>query len=137
MADDEQFVDQVEAVAEADGRYHKAAYLFLYEALRHTVERTAKAEVPRDQKHVSGRDLLRGISEYGLEQFGPLTRSVFAHWGIHQTSDFGHMVFNLVEARLMSKSPQDCIEDFLGGYDFAEEFAWKKRKAQFRRQPAN
>jgi uncharacterized repeat protein (TIGR04138 family) len=134
---DEDILDRVEAVAEADGRYQKAGYLFLYEALEHTVEKFGKAVLPKDQRHVSGRDLLQGISEYGLEQFGPLTQAVFAHWGIRQTSDFGRMVFNLVEAELMRKTPQDCVEDFAEVYDFAEEFDWKKRKGQFKRPPAS
>ena len=124
-------------MAEADGRYHKAGYLFVYEALQHTVEKMGKTALPKEQRHVTGRDLLQGISEYSLDQFGPLTRSVFAQWGIHQTSDFGRMVFNLVEAELMSKTPQDSLEDFADVFDFAEEFDWKKRKAQFKRQPAS
>lgn len=134
---EENILDRVEAVAETDGRYQKAGYLFLYEALQHTVEKMGKTGLPKEERHVSGRDLLQGISEYGLEQFGPLARSVFAHWGIHQTSDFGRMVFNLIESELMSKTSQDRIEDFVEVYDFAEEFDWKKRKAQFKRQPAS
>lgn len=134
---EENILDRVEAVAEADGRYQKAGYLFLYEALQHTVGKMGKTALPKEQRHVSGRDLLQGISEYGLDQFGPLTRSVFAHWGISQTADFGRMVFNLIEAELMSKTPQDCVEDFVEVYDFAEEFDWKKRKAQFKRLPAS
>ena len=133
---EEEFLAAVEVVAEADGRYHKAGYLFIYDALQHTVEKMGKTALPKEQRHVTGRDLLQGISEYSLDQFGPLTASVFAQWGIHQTSDFGYMVFNLVEAELMSKTPQDSPEDFADVFDFAEEFDWKKRKAQFKRQPA-
>ncbi|MBI2502061.1 MAG: hypothetical protein HYW07_02375 [Candidatus Latescibacteria bacterium] len=134
---EEEFLTAVEALAEREGRYHKAGYLFIYDALQYTVEKMGKTALPKEQRHVSGRDLLQGISQYSLEQFGPLTRAVFAHWGIHHTGDFGRMVFSLVEAELMSKTPQDCPEDFAGVYDFAEEFDWKKRKAQFKRLPAS
>ena len=49
------------------------------------------------------------------------------------TQDFGQIVFNLVEATLMSKTEQDTVEDFTDVYDFAAEFEWKRRKAEFRR----
>ncbi|MFH1566445.1 MAG: Minf_1886 family protein [Gemmatimonadota bacterium] len=131
---DSEFLRQIEEVAERDGRFDRAAYLFLYDALQHTVEKLGRESLPKDQRHVSGRDLLMGISEYALAQFGPLTLQVFEHWGLHQTRDFGEIVFNLVESNLMSKTEEDCIEDFVGAYDFAEEFDWKKRRGQFRRQ---
>ena len=127
----------LEQLIEQDSRYRKEAYLFVFEALHHTMQKAAKPGLPDQQRHISGRDLLRGISELGLDQFGPLTRSVFAHWGVHQTQDFGHMVFNMVSIKLMSKRKEDCLEDFADVYDFAEEFDWKKRKAAFRKQPAS
>ena len=129
----EELLLEIERLAERDGRYRKEAYLFIYDALQYTVERLGKADLPREQRHISGRDLLYGISEYGMEQFGPLTRSVFAHWGVHTTRDFGEIVFNLVNAHLMSKTDQDRIEDFVDLYDFAEEFDWKKRRKNFKR----
>ena len=79
--------------------------------------------------------MLFGISEYSADQFGPLTRSVFAHWGIEQTRDFGEIVFKLVGANLLRKTDEDRIEDFVDVYDFAEEFDWKKRKADLKRLP--
>ena len=129
---DEDFLQQVDKVAELDGRYARAAYLFIYDALEHTVQSLGRAEMPREQRHLSGADLLRGISAFGLSQFGPLTRTVFEHWGVCTTEDFGHIVFNLVDAELMSKTEDDSMEDFVGLYDFAEEFDWKKRRAEFR-----
>lgn len=131
MQDD--FLEQIEEVAEKDGRFHKAAFLFMYEALQYTVDKLGKAGLAKEQRHVSGRELLSGISEYGLSQFGPLTRSVFNSWGVHATQDFGEIVFTLVQASLMSKTAEDYLEDFIDVYDFAEEFNWKKRKADIKR----
>ena len=88
---DNEFLDQIERLAEQHSRFRKEAYLFIYDALQHTVSKLGKASLPREQRHISGRDLLQGISEYGLEQFGPLTRMVFAHWGVNATQDFGTM----------------------------------------------
>jgi len=131
---DTEFLRDIEKVAETDGRYDRAAYLFLYDALQSTVENLGKESLPRDQRHVSGRELLQGIGAYALSQFGPLTLSVLQHWGLRETRDFGEIVFNLVESNLMSKTDNDSIEDFIDVYDFAEEFDWKKRRGQFKRQ---
>ena len=123
----------VDRLVDQDGRYAKEAYLFLYEALNYTVKSLGKADLPDQQRHVSGRDLLRGISEFGLSRFGPLTRTVFEHWGVYKTEDFGNIVFNLVSANQMGKTEKDCIEDFIDAYDFASEFDWNKRRAEFRK----
>jgi uncharacterized repeat protein (TIGR04138 family) len=131
----EEFLQQIETLAERDGRYRKEAYFFVYDALQYTVEKLGKTSLSQEERHIGGRDLLYGLSEYSLDQFGPLTRSVFAHWGVHTTRDFGEIVFALVRANLMRKTPQDHIEDFVDVYDFAQEFDWKKRRRHFKRLP--
>ncbi len=130
-------LQEIENLAERDGRYKSDAYLFLYDALGYTAQKLGKNNdtLSEEKRHISGRDLLFGISEYSADQFGPLTRSVFAHWGIEQTRDFGEIVFNLVDANLLRKTAEDRIEDFVDVYDFAEEFDWKKRKADLERLP--
>ena len=128
-------LQEIENLAERDGRYKSDAYLFVCDALEYTVQKLGKNALAKEQRHISGRDLLFGISEYSADQFGPLTCSVFAHWGIEQTRDFGEIVFNLVGAKLLRKTDEDRIEDFVDVYDFAEEFDWKKRKADLERLP--
>ena len=132
---DGEFLQEIEDLAERDGRYKRDAYLFVYDALQYTVEKLGKTALSKEKRHISGRDLLFGISEYSAEQYGPLTCSVFSHWGINQTRDFGEIVFNLVEAELMSKTEDDHIEDFVNVYQFAEEFDWTKRKTDLKRLP--
>ena len=119
----------VEDLAERDGRFSKEAFFFIYHALDFTVKKMGWGEVEVEKRHVSGRDLLMGISEYAFDQFGPLTREVLSHWRVHQTRDFGEIVFALVEGDLMGKTERDSIEDFIDVYDFGEEFDWKKRRA--------
>ena len=130
-------LQEIENLAERDGRYKSDAYLFVCDALEYTVQKLGKNKdtLTEEKRHISGRDLLFGISEYSADQFGPLTCSVFAHWGIGQTRDFGEIVFNLVGAKLLRKTDEDRIEDFVDVYDFAEEFDWKKRKADLKRLP--
>ena len=130
-------LQKIENLAERDGRYKSDAYLFVYDALEYTVQKLGrdKDTLTEEKRHISGRDLLFGISEYSADQFGPLTCSVFAHWGVEQTRDFGEIVFNLVGANLLRKTDEDRIEDFADVYDFAEEFDWKKRKTDLKRLP--
>ena len=103
-------------VAARDGRYHVNAYRFVYEALDYTVKHIEK------KRHVSGRELLEGIRNLALEQFGALAVMVFETWGVRKTCDFGNIVFNLVESELMSRSEDDTRKDFDDVYEFREAF---------------
>ena len=106
----------MEEIVENDKRYNAEAYNFVMEALHFTVK---KLDKPR---HVSGQELLEGTREYALEQFGVMTRTLFEHWGVRRTEDFGEIVFNMVEAGLMGKTSTDSKDDFKNGYDFSESF---------------
>ena len=77
---------------------------------------------PELLRHVSGRELLEGIREFGLAQFGPMTLPVFEAWGIHRGEDFGEIVFNLVDHGFLNKTKQDSRNDFQGAYDFHDAF---------------
>ncbi|MBL7085082.1 MAG: hypothetical protein ISS43_03115 [Candidatus Omnitrophica bacterium] len=106
----------MEKIVQRDARYKIDAYNFVLEALNYTVSRLQK---PR---HITGKELLEGIKEYAKSQFGPMARTVLAHWGIASTQDFGHIVFNLVNARVLSKTEEDSLDDFKEGYDFEKVF---------------
>ncbi len=103
-------------------------YPFVFEALDYTL--TGMEEQPR---HVNGHELLEGIREYAVEEFGLMARSVFECWGIHETSDFGRMVFNLIDAGLLGKAEADKLDDFKDVYDFAVAFETLPRKELLRR----
>ena len=64
----------------------------------------------------------RGIRLYALEQFGPMSLYIFNKWGIYKCSDFGSIVFNLVESQVLGKTESDSPEDFNEGYDFETAF---------------
>ena len=103
-------------VARRDRRYSLDAYRFLYEALEYTVDQLPK------RRHISGQELLEGIRQYALSQFGFLARTVLESWGVKRTDDFGEIVFNLVEADLLGKTEQDSRDDFSEVYDFRQAF---------------
>ena len=116
------FEESVEQIAAGDPRYHRDAYFFVREALDHTQKRAGKAPLKDEVCHVSGRELLDGIREYALQQFGPMTLSVLEAWGIQRCEDFGEIVFNMVESKLLAKTEKDSRDDFKTGYDFHEAF---------------
>ena len=116
------FEEAIEQIAARDRRYHREAYFFLREALDHTQKMIGKLPKKNEVRHVSGQELLNGIREYALQQFGPMTLSVFEEWGVTCCLDFGEIVFNMVETKLLAKTEQDSREDFRNGYDFHDAF---------------
>src|SRR5690349_20708691 len=111
-------------VVRKDHRYAYEAYEFVFAALHHTQKllgrqpREHQGEPgPEQQHHVSGKELLQGVRDLALREFGLMARTVFRMWGIQRTDDSGEIVFNLVESNLMSKTTEDCREDFKGVFD--------------------
>jgi uncharacterized repeat protein (TIGR04138 family) len=106
-------------------RYHPEAYRFLFSALRHAQQRLGRPAAHGadcEDAHISGQELLAGLRELALEQFGLLTRTVFREWGLESTEDVGRMVFELIERGEMRKTERDRLTDFFDVYDFDEVF---------------
>ena len=115
------FEEALVKIRAKDPRYHRDAYLFVREALDYTQKTIGKD--PRGRiRHVTGQELLAGIREFALQQFGPMTKTVLEEWGIHCSRDFGEIVFNMVEVRWLAKTDKDTRADFEQGYDFDEAF---------------
>ena len=106
----------LDPIFEKDARYTVQAYLFVRDGLDHTVR---NLETPR---HVSGQELLQGMREYALAEYGPVAKRVLSEWGINECVDFGNIVFNMISVGLLGKTDEDTIEDFMGGYDFHDAF---------------
>ena len=115
------FEEALEQIFAADPRYHREAYAFVREALDFT-QKIAGKETSGKIRHVSGQELLGGIRQFALTQFGPMTATVFEEWGITKCEDFGNIVFNMVETRLLAKTENDSCADFQGGYNFDDAF---------------
>jgi uncharacterized repeat protein (TIGR04138 family) len=73
-------------------------------------------------RHVTGQQLLAGIRDYALNEYGPMALTLFHEWGVQRGEDFGEIVFNMVENHLLAKTKKDSREDFKEGYDFDEAF---------------
>ncbi len=119
-----------------DRRYKFDAYVFVFEALNYAHEvlklgrnqptdegvppAPAERAEKRPERHLSGQELCEAIRRYALEQYGYLAKNVLNSWGVHNTGDFGNIVFNLIEIKQMKKTSNDRREDFDDVFDFDE-----------------
>jgi uncharacterized repeat protein (TIGR04138 family) len=90
-----------------DIRYTTEAYLFVLSGLEFHLTRLG------EKRHVTGRSFHSGLLDFAHKQFGPLSRSVFSSLGNHDaTDDLGYIVYNLISIGVMSKQPEDKLDDF-------------------------
>jgi len=115
------FDEVVLQILARDQRYQADAYTFLREALDFTQKLISK-ENRGATRHVTGQELLDGLRQYALQEFGPMAKTVLEEWGVRESRDFGHIVFNMVEIGLLAKTDKDTRDDFQNGYDFTEAF---------------
>jgi uncharacterized repeat protein (TIGR04138 family) len=107
-----------------DQRYHLEAYKFVRKGLEYAQEilQLAAEDDQVGERHITGQQLCEGIRQYSLQQFGYMAKTVLNTWGIHTTSDFGEIVYNLIRIKEMKKSASDRREDFDHVYDFQNAF---------------
>jgi len=131
------FDEVVERLYGQDPRFSRDAYHFTREALDYTqklISRENKGAV----RHVTGQELLEGIRQFALQQYGPMTMTVLEEWGVNNCRDFGEIVFNMVESGLLAKTEKDTREDFRKGYDFTDAFGkpyWPQNKLAAEKKP--
>ncbi|HBE70025.1 MAG TPA: hypothetical protein DDW52_17910 [Planctomycetaceae bacterium] len=106
-----------------DQRFHLEAYQFVREALSYAQEILKMPSGGEEgEHHITGQQLCEAIRLYAVEQYGFLARTVLNNWGVHSTSDFGEIVYNLIRIKHMKKSEHDRREDFNDCYDFENAF---------------
>ncbi len=126
-----------------DQRYRFEAYVFVFDALRYAQEKLGLGQESSSDEgnedddgdevdyqdedlaaaqHVTGQQLCEAIRQYALQQYGLLARQVLGHWGVRKTSDFGEIVFNLIDIGQMRKTEDDRREDFDSVFDFGPGF---------------
>jgi len=115
------FDEALDKILAQDPRFQRDAYHFLRESLDFTQKLVSK-ENRGQVRHVSGQELLEGIRQFALQQFGPMAITVLEEWGIRNCKDFGEIVFNMVESGLLAKTEKDTRDDFQTGYNFNEAF---------------
>lgn len=115
------FAEALDSIIASDPRYSRDAYVFLRDALDYSTKQQKKIK-GGPVRHVAGPELLQGVRQYALKEFGPMVVTVLSYWGIRCCEDIGHMVFNLIGAGIFGKTEEDSIEDFKSVYDFEEAF---------------
>ena len=131
------FDEALDQILAADERFHRDAYVFMREALDFT-QKLIGTKNQGKVRHVSGQELLDGLRQYALAQFGPMTTTVFEEWGIRNCKHFGEIVFNMVEIGLLAKTEKDTRDDFQAGYDFTDAFRkpfWPEAKLKAEVKP--
>ncbi|HAH19844.1 MAG: hypothetical protein A2Y00_11000 [Omnitrophica WOR_2 bacterium GWF2_43_52] len=106
----------VEEMYAKDNRYKPDGYEFVIEALHFSQKKLKKTG------HLTGRELAQGARDLALDHYGPMAKAVLTHWGIHKTIDIGNIVYNMISAKLLSKTDGDSLEDFNDVYDFETSF---------------
>ncbi len=119
--------EKLQEIIKKDNRYSIQAYQFIFEALDFTATQLGRIhKSPKEEeRHVTGQELSEGIRRFALRKFGYMARMVFEQWGITKSSDFGEIVFKLVDGALMGKTNSDSVDDFKDLYDFKEEYDLK------------
>ena len=115
------FTEALDSIVASDPRYQREAYIFLRDALDFTTKQQKKLKGAA-VRHVAGPELLEGVRQYALKEFGPMALSVLSHWGVARCEDIGHMVFNLIGAGIFGKTDEDSMDDFKAVYDFRDAF---------------
>jgi len=97
---------RIDVILEKDARYRREAYAFVMAAVTYTTR------VLKREGHVTAAQLMNGIRRFGLEQFGPMARTVFNYWGIEDSAQFGDLVFNLIDVGLLGRRDEDRRSHF-------------------------
>lgn len=90
----------------SDPRFAREAYYFVTDAVSFTVSRLSS------HRHVTARELLEGMRDFALKEYGVIASEVLHSWGIYSASDIGDLVYLLIGVELLSASPGDKRSDF-------------------------
>ena len=130
-----ELAEAVAKICHQKPKYAFDAYFFVFEALNYAHKTLGLGQVDSDsidmeedtsdvdeaqaaERHLTGQQLCEAIRLYALEQYGYMAKCVLNNWGIEKTDDFGEIVFNLIDADQMRKTPDDKREDFNDNFDF-------------------
>ena len=118
------FEEAVNLIRKRDQRFDKDAYFFLRDCLDFTVKRQqSDDDLDDEMQHVDGTELLQGVRDYALKEYGPMAYTVLESWGVKKGDDIGSMVFHLIDVGAFGKSADDSPEDFVGILDLEEELS--------------
>jgi uncharacterized repeat protein (TIGR04138 family) len=109
-----EFWEAVERIRSTDARYARDAYAFVMDSLDYTMRAVG------ERRHVSAAELVRGLCDHAKQRFGLFAYTVFAKWGLVSSDDVGEIVFQLIDAGILSRQESDSRADFDRVVDFRE-----------------
>ena len=109
---DENFIEIVDKIIQDDVRYRAGAYEFVNGAVSFTIRKLQRESKSKRERHVSGEELIHGVAEFAVQEFGPLAWSVLEDWGLVSGAAVGDVVFNMIRNGLLTASENDSREDF-------------------------
>jgi uncharacterized repeat protein (TIGR04138 family) len=145
--------DELAKVIANDPRYSIEAYAFILESLNQARQMKLKSApraraddsaampsrkprpapeasaTPVVSGHVNAAQLCDAVRKLSLRQYGMLSATVLAHWGVRSTSDVGDIVFNLIAAGGLEKTESDSRSDFDNVFDFETAFKASSHEA--------
>ena len=134
---DENFVEIVEKILRNDLRYPAAAYEFINDSVRFTIRKLQRDTRSRRERHVCGAELIQGVADYAVQEFGPLAWNVLEEWGLVCGSAIGDVVFNMIRSGLLTASENDSREDFNCVPDLRKILPAQKRTAGKKKSGTN
>ncbi len=121
--------DDLVRVLARDSRFPIQAYAFIFETIEYTKRlrdrarsRKPKVKATAGKKHITGQELCEGARRLALREYGLMAETVLAQWGLRSTSDLGDVVYNLIEAGDLEKTPEDRRSHFDNVFDFPTAF---------------
>ena len=109
-----EFWSAVERIRESDGRFASDAYSFVMDSLEVTMRRIGQ------RRHVSAGELVDGLCTNARQRFGLFAYTVLSKWGLRTSDDVGEIVFQLIDAGILSRQESDRRTDFEGVANFHE-----------------
>ena len=114
--------DTLDRIVDCDPRYPKKAYLFVLGAIAVAYDNRLANAAARRSIDLSAGDLLEAFRHHARASFKTNARVILNSWGICNCQDFGEIIFNLVDAKLLAKHAEETKEAFQGGYEFDKSF---------------
>jgi uncharacterized repeat protein (TIGR04138 family) len=114
------FEEAIRRATQRDSRYTAGAYEFVRDALHVSVEKFRGGD---EAQHVSGQELLEGVKDLALKEFGPMALTILNTWGLKAGIDVGNIVYNLIDVGYFGRSEGDTLDDFIDGNDWEQSFA--------------
>ncbi len=113
------FEEAIEEIIEHDDRYDFDAYLHLKDSLDFAVKKLRDSD--EGARHVDALELLHGVRDFTLEQYGPMSATLLEEWGITSCNDIGEMVYQLIECGMFGKQESDRRDAFNNPFDLKSD----------------